>query len=137
MIAPYERKTNYYETDQMGIIHHSNYIRWFEEARCHWMEELGISYEQIEAKGILIPVLSVSCEYKKAVRYNETVLIEVKLTSFKGVKFSAEYQVTNKETKEVMVTGTSSHCFVDKDLKPIRLKKEHPDVYEMFAQALA
>lgn len=135
-MTPYERKAVYYETDQMGIIHHSNYIRWFEEARDHWMKELGMTYQEIEAKGILIPVLSVSCEYKKAVRYNETVLIEVKLTSFKGVKFSAEYRVIKKETGELMVTGTSSHCFVDKDLKPIRLKKEHPDVYEMFAKAL-
>lgn len=135
-IKPYERKAVYYETDQMGIIHHSNYIRWFEEARDHWMTEMGISYGEIEERGILIPVLSVSCEYKKAVRYNETVFIEVKLTSFKGVKFSAEYRVTNKETGELRVTGTSSHCFVDKELRPIRLKRNYPEVYEMFERAL-
>lgn len=133
---PYERKAVYYETDQMGIIHHSNYIRWFEEARDHWMTEMGMSYEEIEAKGILIPVLSVSCEYKKSVRYNETVLIEVKLTAFKGVKFMAEYRVTNKETGELKVTGTSSHCFVDKELKPIHLKRDYPEVYKMFDEAL-
>ena len=61
----YLREPFYYETDQMGIIHHSNYIRWFEEARVALLEHLDFSYKKIEEQGIIIPVLGVSCEYKR------------------------------------------------------------------------
>ena len=66
---PYERETFYYETDQMGIIHHSNYIRWFEESRIEFLKQIGIPYDEMERRGLLIPVLGVSCKYKKAFRY--------------------------------------------------------------------
>ena len=71
----FERKANYYETDQMGIVHHSNYIRWFEEARLYYMEAIGLPYELMEEAGIFIPVLGVSCDYKVSVRFAETVCI--------------------------------------------------------------
>ena len=58
----YEHRTQYYETDQMGIIHHSNYIRWFEEARTDLMRQMGIGYDEMEGQGIISPVLSVTCE---------------------------------------------------------------------------
>lgn len=62
-IRPYEHHAKYYETDQMGIIHHSNYIKWMEEARMDLMEQIGLSYKQMEEMEIISPVLSVSCEY--------------------------------------------------------------------------
>ena len=52
----YIRKVQYYETDRMGIVHHSNYIRWFEEARIFYMEKMGYSYSEMEKTGIMIPV---------------------------------------------------------------------------------
>ena len=60
----FERTAKYYETDQMGIVHHSNYIRWFEEARIELMNYVGLPYRQMEENGILIPVLGVTCNYK-------------------------------------------------------------------------
>lgn len=75
----YTRRANYYETDKMGIIHHSNYIRWFEEARLHYMEEMGWPFTKVEAMGIVIPVLSVDCQYKSMVRYDDIVDIYTKL----------------------------------------------------------
>jgi acyl-CoA thioester hydrolase len=66
MIKPYERKTNYYETDQMAIIHHSNYVRYLEEAKLYYMEQFGLPYSYVEEQGILIPVLGVSVEYEKS-----------------------------------------------------------------------
>ena len=53
----YTHRVQYYETDQMGIVHHSNYIRWFEEARIDWMRHCGISYREMEKQGIIVPVL--------------------------------------------------------------------------------
>ena len=74
---PYQHKVQYYETDQMGIVHHSNYIRWFEEARTDYMEKMGMGYDQMEEKGILSPVLSVDAEYLQMVHFGGTVTIEV------------------------------------------------------------
>ena len=61
MTFTYERKANYYETDMMGVVHHSNYLRYFEEARIAFMDSLGIPYKELEENGIMSPVLSVQC----------------------------------------------------------------------------
>ena len=74
-LKAYEHKTQYYETDQMGIIHHSNYIRWFEEARTDLLEQIGMGYDTLEAQGIISPVLSVHCEYKSMTHYGDAVVI--------------------------------------------------------------
>ncbi len=74
----WQHKVQYYETDQMQIVHHSNYIRWFEEARTYLMDEMGFSYFQMEEEGIVVPVLSAYAEYKSMVRFGETVEIEDK-----------------------------------------------------------
>ena len=134
MIAPFERKVNYYETDRMGIVHHSNYIRFFEESRNYYMEENGLPYEKIEEAGILIPVLSVEAEYKKPFRFGETMVITEWMTAFLQVKFEIAYEISNKETGEVHITGRSRHCFVDEQLKPVRLKKDYPEIYQVFEQ---
>ncbi len=60
-IEPYERTAHYYETDRMGIIHHSNYIRWFEETRIHYLDKAGYPYSEMEKDGVMIPVLSAEC----------------------------------------------------------------------------
>lgn len=133
---PYERKTFYYETDQMGIIHHSNYIRWFEEARIDFLEQVGLPYDEMERRGILIPVLGVSCKYKKAFRYGDTYQIYMKIQGFKGVKFGVTYEVFNKATGELHATGSSEHGFVDAKLMPVNIKKVCPDIYESFVAGI-
>ena len=60
----FERKINYYETDKMGIVHHSNYIRFLEEARCKMLEQFEMPYSSFESNGIMIPVLGVNCSFK-------------------------------------------------------------------------
>lgn len=134
---PYERKTYYYETDQMGIIHHSNYIRWFEEARIDFLEQIGLPYDEMERRGLLIPVLGVSCKYKKAFRYGDTFRIVLNLQGFKGVKFSVTYEVYKADTGELHATGDSEHGFVDSNLMPVNIKKVHPDIYERFVSSIS
>ena len=126
----YERKANYYETDQMSIVHHSNYIRWFEEARLYFMDEADLPYKQMEDDGILIPVLSVSAEYKVSVKYDQKVLIYVWLSKFNGIRMQCGYRVVDKETGTLCATGESQHCFVDRNFKPVSLKKSYPGYYE-------
>ena len=92
-IKPYERNVYYYETDRMGIVHHSNYIKWLEEARIDFMEQIGYPFKRIEDEGMMIPVLSVSCTYKKPMRYGEVYSVIIKPISFKGVRFIIEYEI--------------------------------------------
>ena len=133
----YERRAQYYETDQMGIIHHSNYIRWFEEARLHFMDEIGLSYAKIEEMGILIPVLSVDCQYKTMVHYNDIVDIYTRIIKFNGVKMTIAYRVVDHVTGEICCTGETSHAFLNREYRLVRLKREYPDLYELFISHLA
>ena len=132
-IRPYERGVHYYETDQMGIVHHSNYIRWFEEARTDFLEQIGLPYDKIEEEGILIPVLGVSCKYKSAIRFGDRVCVYLKVTYFNGVRFRVSYQVIGKETGVVHAVGESEHGFVNRDMVPVRMKREFPRMYELLA----
>lgn len=133
-IKPYEHRAQYYETDQMGCVHHSNYIRWFEEARTDLLEQVGFSYKRMEEIGILSPVLSVQAEYKSMVHFQDVVEIHSKITKFNGIKFTVSYQIIDKETKELRTTGESQHCFLNRECKPVRLLKEHKEVYDLFDQ---
>lgn len=132
----YEHEAQYYETDQMGIIHHSNYIRWFESARIQAMKEVGIDYAKCEEMGFISPVMEVTCTYKSMVHFGDVVLVYARLVEYSGVKFYIEYEVRNKETGELCTTGKSKHCFADKNGRPISLKRSYPKLHERFLMAL-
>ena len=128
----YERKINYYETDAMQIVHHSNYIRFMEESRTYVLAKIGLPYSKMEEQGVLIPVLGVNCQYKHPARYEDIILIDVKVKEYTGIRITMEYEIKNKETEELISIGESNHCFTDINLKPISLKKTRPDMHEMF-----
>lgn len=130
-IKAYQHKVQYYETDQMQIVHHSNYIRWFEEARTDFLEQAGFGYDRFEKEGIISPVLEVHAKYHTMTRFGETVNIKVTMTKFTGLKFTIEYVISDSVTDEVRVTGRTEHCLLDKENKPIRLKKVNPGLYEL------
>lgn len=128
----FERNINYYETDKMGVVHHSNYIRFFEEARCQFLIDAGLSYALLEEKGIMSPVLGVSCKFKQHVTFGDTIQIETSIKEYTGVKFTVQYKIYNKKTGVLCVEGESNHCFTDSNLRPLNMKKHHPDIYEKF-----
>ena len=132
MANPYQRVVHYYETDQMSIVHHSNYIRWFEEARLDLMAQLGADYKALEDRHILIPVVDVSCKYLSPARYGDTVTVCPTLTDYTGVKLCFSYEVRNAETQELLATGHSTHCFVNDTLCPISIKRQEPDLHRSF-----
>ena len=128
----FERKINYYETDRMGIVHHSNYIRFMEEARCYLLEKAGMPYSASEENGIMIPVLGVNCDFKHHVTFDDTILIKLFVKEFNGVRLTMGYTATEKNSGEVVFTGETKHCFTDKNLRPLRLQKANPNFYEKF-----
>lgn len=130
-LRPYIRQAKYYETDQMAVIHHSNYIRWFEEARVDFLEQIGLGYDKIEAAGLYSPVLGVTCKYISSVHFNETVMIKTVLKSFNGIKMKIEYQVLDAQTKQLKAAGSSDHCFVSNDFELVSLKKDYKNMYDI------
>lgn len=126
----FKRKINYYETDKMQVVHHSNYIRYLEECRMDFLKQMNLDYHKIEEMGIMIPVLSVSCDYKNPARYGETICIVPRVEKFHGVKFEMSYRIYSEDFKVLHNEAKSEHCFVDFDFKPVRLKREYPEIYE-------
>ena len=130
----YIHKVKYYETDKMGITHHSNYIRWMEEARVDFLEKVGYPYDKLEEDGVMSPVIGIECKYKESTKFNDEILIEVNVKEFKGVKLIIEYIMTNYKTGNLVLEGTSEHCFLNRKNMPIRLKKEFPNLDEKLRQ---
>lgn len=135
-ILPYQHKVQYYETDQMAVVHHSNYIRWFEEARCDILEQMGIPYYDLECRGIGCPVLEVQCVYHTKVRYGETIQIIASLKAYTGLRMTVSYQVVDRAGK-IRCTGETKHCFLNKEGRPIGLQKAAPDYDEILGRHLA
>lgn len=133
---PYEWKVQYYETDQMGIVHHSNYIRWFESARIDYMDQMGIPYKKMEEAGIISPVLTASCEYRKMTHFGDTVQIIPEIKAYNGIRLVLAYRVVDKATGEVNAVGETSHCYLNRDGKLVTLKKAAPETDAVFRKYL-
>ena len=136
MTYKYKRKAHYHETDQMGIIHHTNYIKWFEEARIALMKDMGVPYSAMEEQGIISPVLHISCDYGKMVRFDQEVVEQTTITSYSCVKFCDAYVVKDPEEETTFVTGASDHCFLSKEMRPVSLRKSAPDMHKRFEEAM-
>lgn len=135
-LKAYLHKVQYYETDQMRIVHHSNYIKWFEEARIDYMEQIGADYSIMEQDGYISPVVSINCDYKTMTKFGYHVYIITKLEAFSNAKFSLSYKVIDAVTKEIRATGESRHCFINKNGKIISLKKENKNYYDLFNNSI-
>lgn len=129
-------RVQYYETDNMGIVHHSNYIRYFETARTEMFRMSGYSYDDMEKSGIYMPVLSVSADFRTPAVYDEVLVLSCGIKKLKGASIELEYEIRGEESGEVHVKGSSSHGFTTPDLKPVRLKKEAPQLYDIFKDAM-
>lgn len=131
-IKPYKHKTKYYETDQMGVIHHSNYVKWMEEARMDLLEQIGLGYKQLESLEIICPVLSIGIDYISMAQFEETILIETKIISYDGFHMELEYKMYNNQTGDLHATAVSKHCFLNRAGKRISLKRTYPELDTKF-----
>lgn len=125
-MEPYYHKVQYYETDMMGITHHANYIRWMEEARIDFMNQIGFPYSVMEEQGIISPVKSVSCKYLHTSTFDDQIEITVSVSSFNGVVLGLHYAMLNTKSGEEVCTASSEHVFLDRQGHFVRLKKTMP-----------
>ena len=132
-MEPYTHTVQYYETDRMGITHHSNYIRWMEEARIDFLRRIGWDYDRLERLGIFSPVTAVECRYKAPTTFPQTVEIAVSVAEFRGVRLRLRY-VMRRPTGETVCEGASEHCFTDREGKILRLRREHPELHRVLTE---
>lgn len=123
----YKRRAQYHETDQMGIIHHSNYVKWMEEARVRFMDVLGLGYREMEEQGVQSPVAGISVDYKKSFRFDDEAEIRVFVTKYNGAVLELGYEFVNVDSGEICTKASSRHGFI-KDGKLVSLKKVLPEL---------
>ncbi|MDC0869795.1 thioesterase family protein [Flavobacteriaceae bacterium] len=113
-------RVRYGETDQMGVVYHGNYASYFEIARTEWLRNLGVTYKELENKGIMLPVISLFFNFIKSAKYDDVLTIIVILKKKPLVKIEFDYEIYNQK-KEKISTGNSVLAFMDmKTNKPLR-----------------
>ena len=114
----------YGETDQMGVVHHSNYLRYFEVARLEWLSALGVSYASMEKEGLIMPVIDVKVTYKTPALFDDSLTIYIFLSELPRVKIIFSYEIKNQKD-EIVCTGETTLAFLNaKTRKPVRCPEE-------------
>lgn len=131
----------YAETDQMGIIHHSVYPIWYEAARTEFIKEIGITYSDMEKQGILLPLVSLNCNYHGASFYEDEIIIETSVKLLTPVKIEFLYKLYKRSAdgtvqEKPFNTGSTLHAWTDKSLKITNMKKHHPQIYKLLEDNL-
>jgi acyl-CoA thioester hydrolase len=133
MIHRHEIRVRYGETDKMGVVHHSVYALYFEEARTELMRAAGIRYADLEASGYLLPLIDLGMEFKRGPVYDDTVVLDAWLTEVTRVRVRIAYRMSRKGDGELLATGHTHHASTGPDLRPKRLP---PEVYDRFRAAV-
>lgn len=125
-----EIRVIYADTDAMGVVYHTNYIKWFEVGRCELLRNIGYPYAQLEQEGIMLPLAECSCKYKVPAVYDDILEIKAAISEIKAATITIEYVIRRKETGELLVTGMTKHAVTDKKFKLIRLRDHNRDLYD-------
>jgi acyl-CoA thioester hydrolase len=122
-----EIDVRYAETDQMGVVYHTNYLVWMEIGRTAFIQELGFNYAELEKDGYISPVLDIQATYKKPVRYGEKAIIKTWVEDYDGIRTTYGYEILT-ENGEISVTGSTKHVCVKKEsFRPVSFKKLYPE----------
>ncbi len=124
-----EVRVLYADTDKMGIVYHGEYTKWFEVGRTEFLRDQGFPYKRLEEEGVWLPVVELSCHYKAPARYDDVLIVRTRIAEVRAVSLSLKYEIINKETSQLLVTGSTKHPVTDANLKPTRLKTLHPQLY--------
>lgn len=130
-MKPWRHVVQYYETDRMNLVHHSNYVRWMEEARVDFLDQIGFPYAEMERRGVVSPVRAVECRYRRGCTFGDAVDIAVSVKGFNGVVLTIGYDMKNAATGEMLCEATSEHVFLNRDGGFVRMKRDMPDFCEV------
>jgi acyl-CoA thioester hydrolase len=114
-------RVRYAETDQMGVAHHAEYFAWFEVARTDLLRQSGMTYREMEADGVRLPVIGASVRYLKPAFYDDVLEIHTELTEIGGARMGFTYEVRRSGTDGPLATGSTEHATVDARGRPRRM----------------
>ena len=135
MIAIVRDRVRFVETDLMGVVHHSNYLRWFEMARVEYLRSANVLLPELLAAGIVFPIMEVTCQYRQSAHFDEQIRIEAELVNFSRVKLCFAYKVWREEDNILLAEGKTQNVFTDKNGRIIRLPQVYHDRIEAVRQA--
>ena len=131
---PYTSQTHitvrYAETDMMGIVHHSRYYPWFEQARTDFIKETGMTYSGMEKMGIMLPLTETNCKYLYGLTYEDELIVTCTFEKLTVARVEFIYEVFKLPEMKKMSEGRTKHGFIDRDFRPVNLKKMHPQLWE-------
>ena len=114
-------RVRYPETDQMGVVHHSHYLNWFEVGRTELMRESGCSYAELEREGVWMPVIEASCRYLRPARYDDVIRVRTRLVEVTRVTARFEYSVERESDGKALAAGSTRHAATDRHGVPCRM----------------
>ena len=123
-----EIRVRYQETDNMGVVYYANYFIWFEVARTEYLRSLGVSYKQLEDRGMFLMVASASCEYKSPARFDDIVSIKTWIPRMKNSSLQFEHKLSIGS--KLVATGESVHVFTNQMGRPIRIPDDIRKMYK-------
>lgn len=117
----------YAETDQMGIVHHSNYLIYMEQARLEWLNALGFSYQKMEESGVLLPVYQIDITYKNPIKFGDEISLKTTLKKLPTTKVIFDYEILKNETE---ICALAQLTLVFTDALTFRPRKPIPEFLE-------
>jgi acyl-CoA thioester hydrolase len=114
-------RVRYAETDQMGVVYYSNYFVWFEVGRTDLLRGTGVTYREMEAAGVSLPVIEAHCKYRQAAHYDDDLEIRTTGTLVSPVRVAFTYEVVRPGDSQTLATGQTVHASIDRNGRPCRL----------------
>ncbi|ABS22504.1 acyl-CoA thioesterase [Bacillus cytotoxicus] len=133
-VAEQEIEIRYAETDQMGVVYHSNYLVWLELGRTKLIQDLGFSYVEMEKDGIISPVLDLQISYRKAMRYGEKAIVKTWVDSVSPLRVIYGYEIYNGDGDLCITATTTNICVKKEGFRPVSLKKLYPEWYAKYEE---
>lgn len=109
-------RVEYHHTDQMGVVHHSNYVKFFEAARTEWLRAIGLTYAEMERRGVMMPIVEVNVKYKHPALYDELITVRAIVDELPMARMVFRYEITGEDGREV-ATGSTTLGFIDRETR--------------------
>lgn len=135
-VSEFKIIVRYAETDKMGVVHHSNYLVYFEAGRTDFIKNCGITYSEMEEKGVMIPLVESNCKYMQGAKYEDELIIKTSIEELTPVKVKFSYSVIREIDQKEIAKGSTIHAFVNDSFKITNLKKSHPEMLQKLQMLL-
>ncbi len=112
-------RVSYGETDAMGVVYYAEYLHYFERARSEFLRQFGMSYNEVEERGVFLPVREASCRYRSPLRFDNLVYVRALISEWRRASIIFTYEIHNEAKTQIMATGQTQHACVDRTGRPV------------------